>query len=179
MIFTFAFAPAPAQADPNALWQIVHGQCVPHVEAGLGPKPCQQVDLAGGVAEGVAILKDIVGATQMLAIPTRRITGIEDLQMLAPDAPDVFGDGWKARTLIEAILKRPAPRETISLAINSKWARSQQQLHVHLDCVAVSVAAALKDYAPSLDEIWRPMTVPLNGQIYFARRLIAGDLTGV
>src|SRR6516165_6464782 len=78
--------PEPARADPNALWNIVHGQCVPHFEAGDGPKPCEEVDLEGGVAEGVAILKDIAGIAQMLAIPTRRITGIEDPQMLDPDA---------------------------------------------------------------------------------------------
>ena len=60
----------------------------------------------GGVGEGVAILKDLVGVAQMLAIPTRRITGIEDPQMLAPDAPPVFADGWKAKALVEARLGR-------------------------------------------------------------------------
>ena len=54
---------APARADPNALWRIVHGACVPHFEAGLGPKPCERVDLDGGVDQGVAILKDLVGVS--------------------------------------------------------------------------------------------------------------------
>jgi CDP-diacylglycerol pyrophosphatase len=80
----------PAHADPLALWRIVHGACVPYVEAGLGPKPCERVDLDGGVDQGVAILKDLVGIAQMLTIPTRRITGIEDPQMLALNAPPVF-----------------------------------------------------------------------------------------
>jgi CDP-diacylglycerol pyrophosphatase len=80
-----------------ALWRIVHGECVPHVEAGLGPNPCERVDLDGGVEQGVAILKDLVGIAQMLAIPTRRITGIEDPQMLAPDAPPVFAVAWAPR----------------------------------------------------------------------------------
>jgi len=167
-----------ARAGPNALWRIVDGSCVPHMEAGLGPKPCETVDLSGGVFEGVAILKDLVGLTQMLAIPTRRITGIEDPQMLRSDAPDVFGEGWRARKLIEGILKREAPRETIALAINSKWSRSQDQLHVHVDCVAIPVAAALASYAPSPDKTWRAMTVPLQGQTYFARRLDSADLIG-
>ena len=68
----------------------MHGECVPDMEAGLGPKPCERVDLDGGVEQGVAILKDLVGVSQMLAIPTRRITGIEDPQLLAPNAPPVF-----------------------------------------------------------------------------------------
>ena len=152
--------------------------CVPHAEAGQGPRPCESVDLAGGVTEGVAILKDLVGVAQMLAIPTRRISGIEDPQMLAPDAPPVFADGWRARALVEARLDHPLPREAVALALNSQWARSQDQLHVHVDCVAKPVAAALADYRPALDGNWRAMTVPLAGRIYFARRLDSADLGG-
>ena len=170
---------APALADPNALWNIVHGACVPHFEAGDGPKPCERVDLEGGVAEGVAILKDIVGVAQMLAIPTRRITGIEDPQMLAPDAPPVFAVAWSAKALVEARLHRALPRQAVGLAINSKWARSQDQLHVHVDCVAAPVVQALAEYASALDGEWRAMTVALHGRVYFARRVDSADLRGV
>ncbi len=168
-----------ARADPNALWRIVHDECVPHVEAGRGPKPCERVDLEGGAAQGVAILKDLVGIAQMLAIPTRRITGIEDPQMLAPDAPPVFADAWSAKALVEGRLGRALPREAVGLAINSKWARSQDQLHVHVDCVAVPVAKALAEYASALDGQWRAMTVPLQGRVYFARRVDSADLREV
>jgi len=167
----------PARADPNALWRIVHDGCTPHFEAGEGPKPCEAVDWNGGVAEGVAILKDLNGVAQMLAIPTRRISGVEDSQMLAPDAPPVFADGWKAKTLVEARLGgRSLPREAIALAINSQYARSQDQLHVHVDCVRVDVIEALQAYAPALDAEWRAMTVPLDGRVYFARRIDSNDL---
>ncbi len=159
---------APARADPKALWRIVHDECVPHVEAGLGPKPCERVDLDGGVDQGVAILKDLVGVAQMLAIPTRRITGIEDPQMLAPNAPPVFADAWGAKNLVEERLHRALPREAVGLAINSKWARSQEQLHVHVDCVAIPVMKALAEYASALDSQWRAMTVALQGRVYFA-----------
>jgi CDP-diacylglycerol pyrophosphatase len=170
---------APARADPNALWRIVHGECVPHMEAGLGPKPCERVDLDGGVEQGVAILKDLVGVSQMLAIPTRRITGIEDPQMRAPNAPPVFAVAWGAKTLVEERLHRALPREAVGLAINSKWARSQEQLHVHVDCVAIPVVKALAEYASAFDRQWRAMTVPLQGQIYFARRVDSADLADV
>jgi CDP-diacylglycerol pyrophosphatase len=170
---------APARADPNALWQIVHNECVPHIEGGLGPKPCERVDLDGGVAQGVAILKDLVGVSQMLAIPTRRITGIEDPQMLAPDAPPVFAVAWGAKPLVEERLRRALPREAVGLAINSKWARSQQQLHVHVDCVALPVIKALAGYASAFDSEWRAMTIPLQGRVYFARRVDSVDLADV
>jgi CDP-diacylglycerol pyrophosphatase len=167
---------APAHADPMALWRIVHGACVPHFEAGLGPKPCERVDIDGGVDQGVAILKDLVGIAQMLAIPTRRITGIEDPQMLAPNAPPVFAVAWSAKTLVEARLGHALPREAVGLAINSKWARSQEQLHVHVDCMAIPVVKALAEYASAFDGV---MTVPLHGRIYFARRVDSADLVDV
>jgi CDP-diacylglycerol pyrophosphatase len=96
--------------------------------------------------------------------------------MLAPDAPKVFADGWRAKTLVEARLGHPLPREAVALSINSKWARSQEQLHVHIDCVAQSVAATLASYSASLDEAWRAMPEPLHGRVYFARRLDSVDL---
>ena len=160
-----------------ALWRIVHDACLPHAEAGEGPKPCESIDLGQGESEGVAILKDRVGVAQMLAIPTRRVTGIEDPQMLAPDAPNVFADAWKAKALLEARLGRPLARDAVALTINSKWARSQDQLHVHVDCVAAPVAEALAAYRSALDDRWRAMTIPLQGQVYFARRLESADLS--
>ena len=172
-----AVVPFEARADSMALWRIVHDACVPHVEAGEGAKPCEAVDLSGGVAEGVAILKDLHGVAQMLAIPTRRITGIEDPQMLAADAPKVFADAWKARDLLEKRLGRTLPREAVALTINSKWARSQDQLHVHVDCLSRPVAQALAGYRPALDDRWRAMTIALKGRTYFARRLDSADLT--
>ena len=64
---------AAAQAsNPNVLWQIVHDQCVPDERQHGDPKPCAEVDLAGGYA----VLKDIKGASQFLLIPTTQVGGI-------------------------------------------------------------------------------------------------------
>src|SRR5580698_5474136 len=72
---------AAAQAsNPNLLWQIVHDQCVPDQRQHRDPKPCAEVDLAGGFA----VLKDIAGASQFLLIPTTEVGGIEDPSPLAP-----------------------------------------------------------------------------------------------
>jgi CDP-diacylglycerol pyrophosphatase len=77
-----------ATADPDALWTIVSGQCVPDQLTTGAPAPCALVDLDGGESRGYAVLKDLVGATQFLLIPTGRIAGIESPQVLAPDAPN-------------------------------------------------------------------------------------------
>jgi CDP-diacylglycerol pyrophosphatase len=176
--FGLLLAPVTASADPNALWRIVQDGCAPHFETGFGPSPCEAIEWNDGAAQAVAIYKDRVGVAQMLAIPARRIVGIEDPQMLAPDAPPVFADGWKAKPLLEARLGgRRLPREAVALAINSQYLRSQDQLHAHVDCVRVDVIQTLKDYAPALDDQWRAMTVALAGRRYFARRLLSDDLS--
>jgi len=178
-VLALVLAAAPAHADRLALWTIVHGQCVVHAEAGQGPDPCERVDLAHGDDQGAALLKDRVGVAQFLAIPTRRVTGIEDPFVLDPASPDYFAFAWSGRDALAARLGRPLPRQDVSIAINSELARSQDQLHLHLDCLDEAVAAALAADAASFDETWRPMATPLKGRVYWARRVLSDDLSGV
>jgi CDP-diacylglycerol pyrophosphatase len=170
-------AAAPARADRMALWTIVHEQCVPHVNAGEAPKPCQNVDLSHGEEKGAALLKDLHGVAQYLAIPTGRVTGIEDPLLLAPDAPNYFAYAWANRAALEAKLGRALPREAVGVSINSQFSRSQDQFHLHVDCMDKDVAAALAGYKDALDDQWRVMTVALKGRRYWARRLDSADLT--
>ena len=179
VLLAAAFAAAPAHADRLALWTIVHGQCVAHAEAGQGPAPCERVDLSHGEDQGVALLKDRVGVAQFLAIPTRRVTGIEDPFALDSVAPDYFAFAWSARDALAAKLGVALPREEIAIAINSEFARSQDQLHLHLDCLDGDVAATLAGDLGSFNEAWRPMAAPLKGRVYWARRVLADDLSGV
>jgi CDP-diacylglycerol pyrophosphatase len=170
---------APALADRMALWNIVHGQCAPHAEAGQGPAPCERVDLAGGEENGVALLKDLVGIAQFLAIPLRRVTGIEDPSLLDPAAPDYFAFAWRARDALAARLGHPLAREATAIALNSEFARSQDQFHLHVDCLDAGVAAALAEQESAIDETWRPMVAPLKGRVYWVRRALGDDLAGV
>jgi CDP-diacylglycerol pyrophosphatase len=166
----------PALADRMALWNIVHGACVPHEEANQGPAPCVDVSIATGEDAGVALLKDIRGVAQELAIPTRRVTGIEDPLVLAPETPNYFIYGWKERSALLALLKKDAPREAIGVSINSMYARSQEQLHLHVDCMDREVAATLHDHLSEMDSTFKPMTVALKGRTYLARRVTEADL---
>ncbi len=156
-------AAAVAQAaDPDALWKIVSGQCVPHAQAG-NPAPC------AAVTPDWAVLKDINGVTQYLLIPTARIAGIESPALLAPDAPNYFAAAWQARRYVEARAGRALPRDAIALAVNPPGARSQNQLHVHVDCVRPDVRESLRGLPVGQD--WTPLPVSLAGQRYQAMRL--------
>jgi CDP-diacylglycerol pyrophosphatase len=118
-----------AAADPDALWKIVGGQCVPEAQASGRPGQCTSVNLAGHYA----ILKDIFGHTQHLLIPTERVSGIESPSILQANAPDYWADGWSSRKVVEASLKQPLAANQFGLEINSEFRRTQQQLHIHMD----------------------------------------------
>ncbi len=165
-------APRHSAADANALWQIVGEQCVPDEKQNHSPKPCEQVDLAGGYA----VLKDIVGNTQFLLIPTARISGIASPAVLAPDAPNYWQDAWQARRYVEERARRPLPRDAIGLAINSIYALSQNQLHIHVDCMRLDVIAALREHASDIGTQWSKFPVPLAGHEYMAMRLDQPEL---
>jgi CDP-diacylglycerol pyrophosphatase len=160
-------------ADPNALWHIVGEQCVLDEQQNHSPKPCADVDLAGGYA----VLKDIVGDTQFLLIPTTRVTGIESPEILAPGAPNYWEAAWQARRYVNERAHRDLPRDDISLAINAADRRSQNQLHIHVDCVRLDVQAALREHAGTIGASWTPFPVKLAGRDYMAMRIEQPNLS--
>ena len=163
---------ATVHADPSALWNIVHGQCVPNQVAHDDPAPCARVDLGAGSA----VLKDLVGETQFLLIPTERSPGIDDPAILAPAAPNYFAAAWQAKSFVDERAGVELPREWMSLAINSAYARSQNQLHIHVDCVRPDVHDALTRYGSSVGPGWAPFPVELAGHRYDAMSVSGDDL---
>jgi CDP-diacylglycerol pyrophosphatase len=157
-----------ASADPNALWTIVHHQCVPDQETNGDPAPCSLVYVGAGEQRGYAVLKDLVGATQFLLIPTERIPGIESPSLLEPDAPNYFAAAWDASNFVDARAGVDIPRDWMSLAINSAVARSQNQLHIHIDCVRADVREAVSRHIADVGPDWAPFPEPLSGHMYQA-----------
>jgi CDP-diacylglycerol pyrophosphatase len=162
-----ACAALSARANPNALWEIVHDSCVPAAEGAGVAQKCIDVNLAGGYA----VLKDIVGIAQYLLIPTARIGGIESADLLVPGSPNYWRAAWEARRYVDQALRREMPRDTISLAINSAYGRTQNQLHIHIDCLAPDIVAALREYGPAVGRDWSPFPVLLRGHAYRIRRI--------
>jgi CDP-diacylglycerol pyrophosphatase len=159
-------------ADPDALWDIVSGQCAPNQQAKHDPSPCLSVDLAGGYA----VLKDQNGATQVLVIPTARVSGIESPALLDPASPNYWADAWSARRLVESFAHREIPREDVAMAVNSVYARSQDQLHIHVDCIRPDVRDALSMAEERIGPKWAPLDIALAGHRYRAMLLPGDDL---
>lgn len=163
-----------ARADPDALWNIVSQKCDPNWREYGDPKPCAEVDSGVNSQGGYAILKDRVGDTQYLLIPTAKVTGIEDPAVIAPNAPNYFADAWRERHFTTEAAKRDLPRGALSLAVNSAQGRSQNQLHIHIDCVAPTVRDAILRRITVLGNAWAPFPEPLAGHPYRAL-LVSGD----
>lgn len=169
-----ALAPCANAADTNALWHIVSEQCVPNQKKNHTPRPCELVDLAAGYA----VLKDLVGNTQFLLIPTRQLRGIESPELLASGAPNYFQDAWQARRFVEQRARHQLPPDALGLAINSISGRTQNQLHIHIDCVRLDVSTILRSHAAAIGESWAKFPARLVGHEYLAMRLTGSDLAG-
>lgn len=159
---------AVAHGDREALWHLIHEQCVPDQLSHRDPAPCIEVDLDEGEQRGAAVMKDSEGPDQFLLIPTARITGIEDPAVRAPDAPNYFEYAWRARVYTEEEAGGTLPRDWISLAVNSAPARTQDQLHIHIDCLTADVHQALAASAGLIGPAWTSLPVPLAGDNYQA-----------
>ena len=169
----FAWAEDAASSHGNALWHIVHELCTPDMKTSGNPAPCVSVDFAGGFA----VLKDIQGKTQYLLIPTARVTGIESPDLLAPGSPNYWAAAWKARTLVEDRIGHPVPREDLGLAVNSVFGRTQQQLHIHIDCVRRDVRDALQAEGGRIGPGWTAIDLGVY-QHHFHARWLGGDALG-
>ncbi|MDR5762130.1 CDP-diacylglycerol diphosphatase [Caballeronia sp. LZ035] len=165
--------PLACAANPNALWNIVHDYCEPAAEGAPVKQKCADVNLP----DGYAVLKDLVGVAQYLLIPTARVSGIESPALLTPDSPNYFRDAWNARVYVDRKLHRTLPRDEVSLAINSASGRTQNQLHIHIDCLAADVAQTLREVGPRIGTEWAPLPVRLRGHVYSAMRIDDADLS--
>jgi CDP-diacylglycerol pyrophosphatase len=162
-----------ARADSGVLWGIVSGSCVPEEQQHGQPGKCAKVDLA----DGYVILKDLVGDGQYLLLPTVRVTGIEDPAVLAPNAPNYFAEAWNERHFVSDALKRDLPRDAITLAVNSVYGRSQNQLHIHIDCAAIGLRDKIAANLAAIGDDWSRFPEKLNGHRYHAIRVM-GDTLG-
>jgi|SRR5450830_194126 len=152
-------------ANPDALWHIVSRQCLPNSISSGDPAPCALVDRE----RGFIILKDIVGAAQYLLIPTARLSGIESRELQQADAPNYWRYAWEQRDRVGAALGRPLEASQVGLEINSAAARSQLQLHIHIDCMRTDMPALLRAHRHDPFGKWMPLV--LDGHTYSVMRL--------
>jgi CDP-diacylglycerol pyrophosphatase len=151
--------------DSDALWKIVGGQCVPNVRDTGKPAPCTRVDLD----QRYAVLKDIVGRTQFLVIPTDRVSGVESPDILYAGSPEYWASAWNAGRYVDAKAGMQLAADQLGLEINSSTRRSQNQLHIHVDCMRSDIVDALAAHRDDPPGAWRWTT--LDGTRYRVMRV--------
>jgi CDP-diacylglycerol pyrophosphatase len=175
VVMLLAVGAAQSGLSRDALWDVVHDVCVPGESQRDNPAPCVQVDLTGGIDKGFAIVKDPRSTTHFLLVPTMRISGIESPIVRNRNATNYFAKAWEARTYVTQALHMTLPPEDIGMAINSAASRSQDQFHIHIDCVGADVREALIQQKALIGSRWAPLNVRLEGHRYMAMRA-TGDL---
>ena len=150
-------------ANRDASWVVVHDICVPAYKIiGVG-FPCVEVNIADGPDRGFARLRAPSSATRVVVVPTTPIPGIESPELLRENAPNYWEAAWEARRFVEKGARRQLPRDKIGMAINSAISRSQDQLHIHVACVAPAVAGFLRRDQTKFTEPGLPLARPFSG----------------
>lgn len=154
----------------DALRQIVQEQCVVHWRQQHDAAPCVRVEAS------FAVLPDRKGGAHFLLIPTKTIAGIESPELVQPDAAIYFSAAWQARDQIAAAVGHSVARGAIGLAVNPARARSQDQLHIHIECLRSQVARALQETAERITSTWSPVSI--EGASFAALRIMGEELNG-
>lgn len=178
LILLVLSAAAPAFADQehdrSALLKLVEGACARDSDRAIVP-PCVRRDKRPGFRS--AVLKDMRGQYQYLLVPLDVVRGMDDPQLLSAQLPNYFAQAWQARSFVEAAAGRRIPRAFMSLAINSAHGRSQDQLHIHIDCVSPDADRVLERLRPwRYAHGWRDLRPTLAGHHYRVRHLAGAAL---
>ncbi len=186
---SLALAATVASAGRDDLRLIVQQQCVPDWIQQHDPAPCEEVDIPGGtaalfsaatrreLAAGWAVLADRKGGAHLLLIPLTTIPGIESPMLLEGGTTNYFAAAWKARALIAAAAGRALAPDQLGFAVNSRYTRGQDQLHIHMECQGAPLHAALLAQAGHLSEHWTALEIA--GNRYEVRRVPGPSLDPV
>jgi CDP-diacylglycerol pyrophosphatase len=177
--FALAEQAALAKGDRGALWQVVRICVANHALTGAA-FPCLDVNVSDGEEGGYVILRPPVGKPDTILSPTKKIVGVEDPSLRALAAPNYFEDAWNARAFLSDPDQKPLAHEEVALAVNSRFSRTQDQLHIHIGCVSWQTKQTLQAIAPQLPENkWAPIKERMQGFQFWGRRVAQETLTGV
>jgi CDP-diacylglycerol pyrophosphatase len=161
LVVMLSLPSARPSENPNILWNVVQSCVAQQKQGHVPPSPCAYVDLK----DEVAIIKSPEGRVQYLAVPTVRVTGIEDPQVLTPGLPNYWALAWTAagRVLPSQVTQH---RAAVGLAINSVQGRSQNQLHIHISCVRHDIITALYDDRAKIGTSWSQPLIAVGNHQY-------------
>jgi CDP-diacylglycerol pyrophosphatase len=143
------FVAIATASERQALWQVVRA-CVADYQLAGAPFPCLSVDLSGGNDRGYVVLRRPLGPPDTILAPTRKVVGLEDPWLQSPQAPNYFAAALDARALIVNATGTTPKLGRTALAVNSRFSRTQDQLHIHIGCLSSRARRMLDASAAAL-----------------------------
>ncbi|MCJ2050404.1 CDP-diacylglycerol diphosphatase [Methylobacterium sp. J-070] len=173
-LVAFIATPAAVAADPtrDVLWVALQG-CVLAKRATGRSFPCLSVDLGDGERPGTAVLRVPSRRTHMVVMPTDDVSGIEAPVLQGPRGVAYWRAALAARRDVSDAVQGRLPAGAIGLEVNSVGGRSQDQLHIHLDCMHGIVRAALTTHGEAVGATWAPFPETFAGTSFLALRVPA------
>lgn len=160
------------KANPGALWEIVSQECiVSDKERKSKANPCIEVNLKEGKNKGYVYMKDRVGVLQYLLMPTTLISGMESPVLLKKNSPNYFYLAWEGRAWMGRTARETLSPEAASLAINSKFGRSQNHFHIHISCPKPEVHKQVSGAMAKLSDQWTLFPEKINNHTYYAKKV--------
>lgn len=179
LLLSAALITIPAQAEPypnrNVLWLALQG-CIIAKKTADRSFPCLSVDLGGQDHPGTAVLRAPGQPTHTVVMPTTAVVGVEAPQLQQSAGNAYWRAALAARSYVTDALAGKLTVEGVGLAVNSVGGRSQDQLHIHLDCIEPAVRVALQRHSQRVHSTWAAFPVPLHGSRYFAKRIAASEV---
>ncbi|TPK94564.1 CDP-diacylglycerol diphosphatase [Mesorhizobium sp. B2-4-12] len=166
---------AYASFKRKVLWETVQTCALTTVRLGTA-FPCEEVTLPKDGTFGSALIKSPLHRTEFVLTPISAVAGLESPLAQSIAGAQLWSAAWEARRKVEAQLGRRLPRSAIGLAVNSRNERSQDQLHIHVDCLSKSVETTLALNGPKTGAPWQPFPVILKRRPYWIMALDEPDL---
>lgn len=164
-----------SSARREALFVVVQGCIAAETITGM-PFPCAVLDRGTVTGLGTAVLRQPLTATHAILVPLAAVRGIEAPLLQGEAGLAYWNAALKARAVVVAASGGVVAADAVGLAVNSAGGRSQDQLHIHLDCVQPSLWIALRDWLPPDGAGWRLVPTPIDDARYLARWISAQDM---
>jgi CDP-diacylglycerol pyrophosphatase len=158
--------------DGDGLWHVVNDLCLPMQRTLNRPFPCLDVN----TQRGFVVLRAPYDQTRLLVVPTRRVRGIESPSLLQDHMPPLWSIGWQERGRVAQAAGKPLNWNDVGMAVNSQPRRTQDQLHIHVDCVDPRLRHALAVKGPHLTSQWSTLDLAPWGDQYRIRSVSAAEL---
>jgi CDP-diacylglycerol pyrophosphatase len=177
LLLALSTSGAAPQSGRGDLWSVV-SQCLA-IKSTMGMSfPCAEVEPPKDGGVGYAILKSPRNRSEFLVTPAVSIAGLESEDAASAAAASLWETAWDVRDDVASRVGRSLPRTAVGLVVNSKSSRTQDQLHIHIDCVSAAVTKLLAG-GPTEPGPWAQFGHRLKGTRYWLKPMAGSSLVDV